>query len=159
MSLMKTAGPFNATNNTSDGYGTNCTDRWEHIKSSITRQEALPKEDINITMPITTARIQGNIYKAPHTANTRYKKHGHSKRIVIAILLFCFILQYTLSFWLWHRRCCGRHHTGDRPYRSSLVIYTGIQARIWIHLGMLYSTDEVTLHQLPFEFYWIHISL
>ena len=47
-SLTKIAEPFNATNNTSDGYKTICTDRWEHNKSSITRQEALPKEVINV---------------------------------------------------------------------------------------------------------------
>ena len=45
---MRIVEPFNATNNTLDGYKTICTDRWEHNKSSITRQEALPKEGINI---------------------------------------------------------------------------------------------------------------
>ena len=66
---------------------------------------------------------------------------------MIAILVFFFILHYTLLFWLWHQRRCGKHHTGDQPCRSSLVINTGIQARIWIHLGTFISTNEVTLHQ------------
>ena len=44
---MRTAEPFNAFNNISDGYNTICTDRWEHNKSSITRQESLPKKEVN----------------------------------------------------------------------------------------------------------------
>ena len=75
------------------------------------------------------------------------KTHRYFETISIAILLFYFILQYTLPFWLWHRRRCGRHHIGDHRYESSLVNFTGIQARIWIHLGTFDSTVEVTLHQ------------
>ena len=32
-SLTRVAGSFKATNNISDGYKTNCTDLWEHIKA------------------------------------------------------------------------------------------------------------------------------
>ena len=34
-SLTETIGSFNATNNASDGYRTNCIDRWEHIKAPL----------------------------------------------------------------------------------------------------------------------------
>ena len=96
------------------------------------------------------ARIQCNVYKAPYTTNTRYGHYKYSWRILVAILPFCFILQYTFSFWLWHWRCCGRHHIDDRPHRSSLLIHTGIQARIWTRLDTFHSTDEVMLHQARF---------
>ena len=48
-------------------------------------------------MPVTTARIQDNIYKAPHTANRRYKKHIHSKRISDCHFSILFILYYFCS--------------------------------------------------------------
>ena len=38
-------------------------------------QEALPKGDINAT----TARTQGNVYKALHTAMKRYEKYKPEK--------------------------------------------------------------------------------
>ena len=43
-SLTRVAGSFKAANNAPDGYKTNSIDRWEHIKSSITKQEALPRK-------------------------------------------------------------------------------------------------------------------
>ena len=46
-SLTRIAEPFNAFNNISDGYKTIYTDHWKHNKSSITRQEALPKKEVN----------------------------------------------------------------------------------------------------------------
>ena len=96
MSLMNTSGSFNATNNASDGYGTNCTDRWAHIKCSITRQEVLPKEDINITMSSTMARIQSNIYKAPYTATTRYTKKHIDTLKQYRLPFYCFISFYNI---------------------------------------------------------------
>ena len=52
-SPTRASGLFNIANNASDGYQTSCTDRWEHTK-----------EGINTKIPPTTARIQGNTYKA-----------------------------------------------------------------------------------------------
>ena len=46
-SLTRTVQSFNAFNNISDSYNAICTNRWEHNKSSITRQEALPKKWVN----------------------------------------------------------------------------------------------------------------
>ena len=69
--LTRTAGSFNTTNNTPDGFRTNYADRWRHIKAPSMYQEALPKWDIYTT----TARTQGKIYKALLTAmkrDTRY---------------------------------------------------------------------------------------
>ena len=34
-SPMRALGPFNTTNNASNGYQTSCTDRWEHTKAPL----------------------------------------------------------------------------------------------------------------------------
>ena len=54
-------------------------------------------EDINITIPITTARIQRNIYKAPYTANRRYRQYRYTNKILV--LIFCYFVSFddTLS--------------------------------------------------------------
>ena len=53
------------------------------------------------------ARTQDNIYKAPHTANKRYKKHRHSERISYChfsilshLILYSFVLTWA-SETLW----------------------------------------------------------
>ena len=55
--------------------------------------------------------------------------------------------KHFFPFWLRHQRRCDRHHTGDHFGRSSLLIYTGTQARVWTHLDTFNSIDEVTPHQ------------
>ena len=67
--LTRTAGSFNTTNNTPDGFRTNYVDHWRHIKVPLMYQEALPKGDSYIT----TARTQGKVYKALLTAMKMYK--------------------------------------------------------------------------------------
>ena len=69
--LTRTAGSFNTTNNTPDGFKTNYVDRWRHIKAPLMNLEALPKGDIYTI----TARTQGKVYKALLTAMKRYKKY------------------------------------------------------------------------------------
>ena len=44
--LMRTAGPFNAINNTLDGYKTNCTDRWRYIKIPLQGRRRYLKETL-----------------------------------------------------------------------------------------------------------------
>ena len=46
---------------------------------------------------------------SPHTSNRRYIWHQNN------IPSYFYILLYTISFiyWLWHQRCCGRHHIDD----------------------------------------------
>ena len=70
--LTRTAGLFNTTNNTADGFRTKYANRWRHIKTSSMYQEALPKGDIYTT----TARTQGKIYKAFLTAMKRYTRYN-----------------------------------------------------------------------------------
>ena len=70
--LTKTAGSFNTTNNTPDGFRTNYTDRWRYIKAPLMYQEVLPKGDIYTT----TARIQGKVYKTLLTAMKEYAKNN-----------------------------------------------------------------------------------
>ena len=136
MSLTKTSGSFNATNNTSDSYGTN---RRRYQRKTLTSQcQAQRLESRATYIKLPTSPPQG----------THKKTHRYSKTRSIAILLFYFILQYILPFWLWHQRHCGRHHTDDHHYGSNLVNFTGIQARIWVHLDTFDSTDEVALHQI-----------
>ena len=70
--LTRTAGSFNTTNNTLDGFRANYADRWRHIKALLMYQEALPKGDIYTT----TARIQGKVYKTLLTAMKEYAKNN-----------------------------------------------------------------------------------
>ena len=44
MSLTKVGKLFNAVNDASNGYQTRCIDRWNPIKTHITKHEALPRE-------------------------------------------------------------------------------------------------------------------
>ena len=44
--LMRTAGPFNAINNTLDGYETNCTDHWRYIKIPLQGRRRYLKETL-----------------------------------------------------------------------------------------------------------------
>ena len=44
VSLTEITKPFNAVNNASGGYKTNCTDRWKPIKTHITEHKVLPRE-------------------------------------------------------------------------------------------------------------------
>ena len=44
------------------------------IKAPLQDRRCYQRKKLTSQMPVTTARIQGNIYKAPHIANTRYKK-------------------------------------------------------------------------------------
>ena len=150
MSLTETAGPFNATNNVSDGYKTNCTDRWEHIKAPLHGRRRYQRK--TLTSQSQSHRLESKAtYIKPPTLPTKGTNIIDTlKGYWLPFLLFCFILQYTFSFWLWHWRRCGRHHIGDHPHRSSLLIHTGIQARIWTRLDTFHSTDEVMLHQARF---------
>ena len=68
--LTRTAGSFNTTNNTPDGFRAKCADCWRHIKTFSMYREALPKGDIYTTMTGT----QGRIYKAFLTAMKRYTR-------------------------------------------------------------------------------------
>ena len=43
---MRTAGPFNAINNTLDGYETNCTDHWRYIKIPLQGRRRYLKETL-----------------------------------------------------------------------------------------------------------------
>ena len=70
--LTRTAGSFNTTNNTPDGFRTNYADRWRYIKAPLMYQEALPKGDIYTT----TARTQGKVYKTLLTAMKGYAKYN-----------------------------------------------------------------------------------
>ena len=42
------------------------------IKAPIQGRRRYLRKKLTSQMSVTTVRIQGNIYKAPHTANTRY---------------------------------------------------------------------------------------
>ena len=104
-------------------------------------QEALPKGDINAT----TAKTQGNVYKALHTAMKRYGKYKPEKErddwLFLAILysfnnsIFDFgiggVLAGTIPVII--------------PNKRGSLDYTDIRAKVWIHLGTHHSTDEVTL--------------
>ena len=68
--LTRTAGSFNTTNNTPDGFRTSYANRWRYIKAPLMYQEAFAKGDIYTT----TARTQGKVYKALLTAMKRDTK-------------------------------------------------------------------------------------
>ena len=147
-SLTEIVKPFNATNNASDGYKTNCIDRWEHIKAPLHGRRRYQRK--TLTSQSQSQQLESKVtYIKPPTLPTKGMDIIDTlKGYWLPFLPFCFILQYSFLFWLWHRRHCGRHHIGDHPYRSSPLIYTDIQLRIWTYLGMFHSTDEVTLHHL-----------
>ena len=60
---------------------------------------------------------------SPHTSNRRYIWHQNS------IPSYFYTLLFTISFlyWLWHWRCCDKHHTDDHledyPTPSGRVHY------------------------------------
>ena len=146
--LTRTARPFNAINNTLDGYKTNYTVHWRNIKTPLQGRRHYQRK--TLTSQSQSQQLESKVtYIKPPTLPTKGMDIIDTlKGYWLPFLLFCFILQYSFSFWLWHWRHCGRHHTGDHPYRSSPLIYTNIQVRIWTYLGTFHSTDEVTLHHL-----------
>ena len=145
MPLTRKTGPFNAINNTLDGYETNCTNHWRYIKTPLQSRRHYLKETLS-----SQSQSQWLEFKATYIKPSTLPSKGTDNidtRNKDTILLFLAILFHSIIlFWLWHRRRCGRHHIGDHPHSRSSLVYIDIQAGIWIHLGMHHSTDEVTLH-------------
>ena len=88
----------------------------------------------SITAP--TARYLRSIYKStPRQEKGTYTQT--SSKGFLFILLYFTLLYSKKSFihWLWHRRCCGRHHTGVHPWGlKNLLCLTNV-------------TDDLTHHQ------------
>ena len=75
--------------NVSNGYQTSCTDRWKHTKAPLLRG-GVTKEGINTTIPPTTARIQGNTYKALTLPTEGRETHWG----IFLALLYCIIFSW-----------------------------------------------------------------
>jgi len=63
MSLMNGGKPFNAINNTSNGYKASYTNRWRLIKVYIIEHGGVTKGGIKATIKAITARCCETIYK------------------------------------------------------------------------------------------------
>ena len=103
------------------------------------------KEGINTTIPTTMARIQGNIYKALTLPTEGIETHWE----IFLALLHCIIFSQRISsYWLWHRRRCGRQHTDDHPKEADLPF---LQPRrrhlgsIWMHPLRLTNLHFISL--------------
>ena len=99
--------------NTLDGYGTNYTDRWRYIKTPLQSRrhylkEALTPQRLELkAMCIKPSTLQ---WKGTENINLRKRETiEHS---------WLFHIYSIILFWLWHRRCCGRHHTGNHPQQK-----------------------------------------
>ena len=96
--------------NTLDGYGTNCTNRWRYIKTPLQCRRRYLKE---ILMP---QRLEPKeTYKKPSTLPWKDTKNINLKKRETIGYSWLFCIHSITLFWLWHRRCFGRHHTGDYP--------------------------------------------
>ena len=115
-SLTRTFGPFNATNNALDGYETNCTDRWRYIKTPLQSKRRYLKETLTPQRLEPKARyIKPSTLPWKGTQNINLRKRETIKHS------WLFHIYSIILFWLWHRRCCGRHHTGDHPQQKKFL--------------------------------------
>ena len=146
MPLTRTSGPFNATNNTLDGYKTNCTDCWRYIKTLLPSRRHYLKETLTPQWLEPKARyIKSSTLPWKGTKNKNLRKRETIEHS------WLFHIYSIILFWLWHQRCCGKHYTGDHPQQKKFPWSYRFRARVWIHLGTHHSTDEATLHQLGFK--------
>ena len=99
--------------NTLDGYETNCTDRWRYIKTPLQSRRHYLKETLTpqwLEPKATYIKPSTLPWKVTENINLR-------KRETIGYSLL-FYIHSTILFWLWHRSCFGKHHTGDHPQQK-----------------------------------------
>ena len=87
------------------------------------------------------ARIQGNIYKVLTLPTEGIETHWE----IFLALLHCIIFFPNSSYWLWHQRCCDRHHTGGHPKEADLPFLQPWRR----HLGSIW-THPLRLTNLHF---------
>ena len=99
--------------NTLDDYGTNCTDHWRYIKTPLQCRRRYPKETL---MP---QRLEPKAtYIKPSTLPWKGMKNINLKKRETIGYSWLFCIHSIFLLWLWHRRCFGRHHTGDHPQQK-----------------------------------------
>ena len=99
--------------NTLDGYETNYTDRWRYIKTPLQSRRHYLKETLTpqwLEPKATYIKPSTLPWKVTENINLR-------KRETIGYSLL-FYIHSTILFWLWHRSCFGKHHTGDHPQQK-----------------------------------------
>ena len=90
--LTRAARPFNAINNTLDGYETNCTDRWRHIKTPLQGRRRYQKE--TLTSQSQSQRLE---FKATYIKPPTLLAKG-TDNIDTKTKILIFILGYSISF-------------------------------------------------------------
>ena len=97
-------------NNILDNYKTNCTNRWRYIKTPLQSRRRYLKETLTPQQLESKAR-----YIKPSTLPWKGTKNINLKKRETIKHSWLFHIYSIILFWLWHWRCCGRHHTGNHP--------------------------------------------
>ena len=137
-------------------------DRWSLIKTHIHKPWGITKRALKPQLKPPTARNLKALYIHLNQLQTRYidtPKITHSYSDTL-----CYY-QKAFLYWLWHRRHCGRHHTGDHLEGVILQSSQGYRWRpnpIWTHsqgLMILASSVRFKLSSLALFFclsvFWV----
>ena len=114
-------------------------DRWSLIKTHIHKPWGVTKRALKPQLRPPTAKNHKTIYIHFEYLRTRYIDTPKSIHFFSDFL--CYSSKVSL-YWLWHWRCCGRHHTGVHLEEAIWPYFAETQTRTQLHLDALTRIDD-----------------